>query len=79
MCHHYFSADAICNCPKPSNLDYNDQSGNNYDGKFKIQIHTQNPTKRTQQKIDPAIFFRGLFGLEIFGYFSTSSFHSDQY
>ena len=40
MCHHYFSADAICNCPKPSNLDYNDQSGNYNDGKFKIKIPT---------------------------------------
>ena len=28
MCQCYFSADAICNCQKPSNLDYNDQSGN---------------------------------------------------
>ena len=64
MCQCYFSADAICNCPKPSNLDYNDQSGNHYDGKFKIQIHTLNPTKLTQQKIDPAIFFSGLFSLQ---------------
>ena len=40
MHNHYFLADAICNCPKPSNLDYVDQTGNHYDGKFKIQILT---------------------------------------
>ena len=32
----FSSADAICNCPKPSN----DQSGNHNSGKFKIQIPT---------------------------------------
>ena len=36
--HCYFSADAICNCPKPSNLNYNDQSGNHNDGKFEIDL-----------------------------------------
>ena len=40
MHNHYFLADAICNCPKPSNLDYNDDNGNHNDGNFKIQIPT---------------------------------------
>ena len=50
MHNHYVLADAICNCPKPSNLDYNDANGNHNfndnDWKFSgiSQLHPFIPT-----------------------------------